>query len=561
MSKKMLVYDKVLRLFFEKMHEDANSEEQCMNQIKEALCYLAEKTSLGKCELQIDAPVSKFRDVEISKKYVLYQGEESSEADEIQYETGLVDEGAVSILVYPKQGEKFDSAEKDFFKFIAREVFLKCNRTEMRQMLATALNVDMATGIANQDAYVKFFSYLWKMGLSSGYQGIFFNVHNFKYVNKVFGFNEGDLILKKYANQVAGYLQKDEMIARLGGDNFVALVRRENMEQFIRQIQNLKLFHQKGFVHKCFFLGVTAGVSDLENITHSRDVISQTNVAYQVARKRGAGSLVRYSSEIQKELMQQQEIVSDFDIAIANMEFLVYFQPKVELATGKMLGAEALVRWLKNDKILPPGVFIGALEKEGSVCHLDYYVLEQACIFLKERKEKGKSLIPISVNFSRRHLQEDDFVESIVEIIDSYELEHEYFEVEMTEGDDLQEYELLSRVVAKLKEMKIKTSIDDFGTGYSSLRMLRQVDLDAIKIDNSFIPSDERISESQTDILMLKGLIELAHQLKKEIVAEGVETKSQLEYLREVGCDYAQGFLFDPPLTPADFSKKIHKIY
>lgn len=563
MSNKMLVYDKALRLFFEKMHENASSEEQCMNQIKEALCYIAEKTSLGKCELHIVAPASRFREIDINKKYVIYQKEEDSVAEKevIRLDTDLVDGGAVTIYIYPRAGEYFESEEKDFFQFIAREVFLKCNRTEMRQMLATALNVDMATGVANQDAFVSFYTYLCKINLSTQYQGIFFNIHNFKYVNKVFGFSEGDIILKKYARQVAGYLEKDEMLARIGGDNFVALVKRENSERFINQIQNLKLFHQKGFVHKCFFLGATVGLADLKNITHPRDIISQTGIAYQVARKRGTGSVVKYTSEIQQELMQQQEIVSSFDIAIANMEFLVYFQPKVEIATGKMCGAEALVRWLKNDTILPPGIFIGVLEKEGSVCHLDYYVLEQTCDFLKNRKEKAQPLLPISVNFSRRHLQEDNFVDSIVEIIDSYGIEHKYIEVELTESDDMQEYSLLSKAVAKFKKNGIRTSIDDFGTGYSSLKMLRKVDLDVIKIDNSFIPSGEDYAEKEMDVLVMNGLVNLAHQLKKEIVAEGVETKSQLEYLREVGCDYAQGFLFDPPLTPADFSKKIHKIY
>ena len=220
-------------------------------------------------------------------------------------------------------------------------------------------------------------------------------------------------------------------------------------------------------------------------------------------------------------------------------------------------GAEALIRWQHEGSLIPPVKFIPQLEQEGSICRLDYYVLEQVCHFLKEREENNQRNICISVNFSRKHLEEDDFVQHVVSIIDKYEVPHKLIEVELTESEDFQQYGIMSEIVNSLKGHGIHTAIDDFGTGFSSLNMLKKVNLDVVKIDKSFIPFEEDYKGKEKDMTMLWSIVGMLHQLGKSMVAEGVETPEQLKYLQKVGCHIIQGYVFDKPLTEKEFVKRL----
>lgn len=267
--------------------------------------------------------------------------------------------------------------------------------------------------------------------------------------------------------------------------------------------------------------------------------------------------MVEFTTEIEKQLLANQSVVSNFLPALQAKEFVVYYQPKVNIVDRTLYGAEALVRWIRNGKMVPPIQFIPQLEREGSVCKLDYYVLENVCAFLKERLEKGLPVVPISVNYSRRHLEEENLVERTLEIIDRYGVDHHLIEIELTESDDFQNYEIMSHIIDRFKENGIGTSIDDFGTGFSSLNMIKQVDLDVIKIDKSFIPLEKDYSEKEHDLVMFRSIVKLINELGKKSIAEGVETVEQIDYLREVGCDIVQGYVFDKPLPQEMFEERL----
>lgn len=557
---KSIQMDSQMKEFFECIGGDADTQQQRIQCIRNGLAVIADRLRLGKAEITVDIPKNRFMPLGERNSAVLYEEEGAELGIPVDIEMKIRTGGTVFIKDYP-YGPGYSEEEIQTHRFIFREIFIQYNRTLAQCMLEKIMHTDINTGVANQDALMYYAVNLIKNGQIDDYTGIFFNIHNFKYVNKVFDYSQGDVILRNYAQIVKSYLDSDEEIARLGGDNFVVICRNENASDFISKIKDVHMSHEFRSVKRELQLGVTAGIACLEGVDKPREVMARTSIAYQAARKTGAGSIVVYTKEIQKQLMDDQEILAAFPQALAAGEFVVYYQPKVRIADKSIYGAEALVRWVRDGQVVTPARFIPQFEREGSVCRLDYYMLEQVCGFLKSRLDKGLKIVPVSVNFSRRHLEEGDLVERITGTIDRFGIDRSYIEIELTESEDYQNYEIMSSVIGRLKERGISTSIDDFGTGFSSLNMIKKVDLDTIKIDKSLIPFDDVNNNKHQDIVMFSSIIDLIGRLGKKSVAEGVETTQQLDYLEKLGCDIVQGYVFDKPLPKDEFEQRLESGY
>lgn len=557
---KSIQMDSQMKEFFECISGDADTQQQRIQCIRNGLAAIADRLRLGKAEITVDIPKNRFMPLGERSSAVLYEEEGAELGTPVDIEMKIRTGGTVFIKDYP-YGPGYSEEEIQTHRFIFREIFIQYNRTLAQCMLEKIMNTDINTGVANQNSLMYYAVNLIKNGRIGDYTGIFFNIHNFKYVNKVFDYSQGDVILRNYAHMVKSYLDSDEEIARLGGDNFVVICRNENASDFISKIKDVHMSHEFRSVKRELQLGVTAGIACLEGVDKPREVMARTSIAYQAARKTGAGSIVVYTKEIQKQLMDDQEILAAFPQALAAGEFVVYYQPKVRIADKSIYGAEALVRWVRDGQVVTPARFIPQFEREGSVCRLDYYMLEQVCGFLKSRLDKGLKIVPVSVNFSRRHLEEGDLVERITGTIDRFGIDRSYIEIELTESEDYQNYEIMSSVIGRLKERGISTSIDDFGTGFSSLNMIKKVDLDTIKIDKSLIPFDDVNNNKHQDIVMFASIIDLIGRLGKKSVAEGVETTQQLDYLEKLGCDIVQGYVFDKPLPKDEFEQRLESGY
>ena len=557
---KSIQMDSQMKEFFECISGDADTQQQRIQCIRNGLAAVADRLRLGKAEITVDIPKNRLMPLGERSSAVLYEREVTELGTPVDIEMKIRTGGTVFIKDYP-YGPGYSEEEIQTHRFIFREIFIQYNRTLAQCMLEMIMNTDINTGVANQNSLMYYAVNLIKNGRIGDYTGIFFNIHNFKYVNKVFDYSQGDVILRNYAQMVKSYLDSDEEIARLGGDNFVVICRNENASDFISKIKDVHMSHEFRSVKRELQLGVTAGIACLEGVDKPREVMARTSIAYQAARKTGAGSIVVYTKEIQKHLMDDQEILAAFPQALAAGEFVVYYQPKVRIADKSIYGAEALVRWVRDGQVVTPARFIPQLEREGSVCRLDYYMLEQVCGFLKSRLDKGLKIVPVSVNFSRRHLEEGDLVERITGTIDRFGIDRSYIEIELTESEDYQNYEIMSSVIGRLKERGISTSIDDFGTGFSSLNMIKKVDLDTIKIDKSLIPFDDVNNNKHQDIVMFSSIIDLIGRLGKKSVAEGVETTQQLDYLEKLGCDIVQGYVFDKPLPKDEFEQRLESGY
>lgn len=557
---KSIQMDSQMKEFFECISGDADTQQQRIQCIRNGLAAIADRLRLGKAEITVDIPKNRFMPLGERSSAVLYEEEGAELGTPVDIEMKIRTGGTVFIKDYP-YGPGYSEEEIQTHRFIFREIFIQYNRTLAQCMLEKIMNTDINTGVANQNSLMYYAVNLIKNGRIGDYTGIFFNIHNFKYVNKVFDYSQGDVILRNYAHMVKSYLDSDEEIARLGGDNFVVICRNENASDFISKIKDVHMSHEFRSVKRELQLGVTAGIACLEGVDKPREVMARTSIAYQAARKTGAGSIVVYTKEIQKQLMDDQEILAAFPQALAAGEFVVYYQPKVRIADKSIYGAEALVRCVRDGQVVTPARFIPQFEREGSVCRLDYYMLEQVCGFLKSRLDKGQKIVPVSVNFSRRHLEESDLVERITGTIDRFGIDRSYIEIELTESEDYQNYEIMSSVIERLKERGISTSIDDFGTGFSSLNMIKKVDLDTIKIDKSLIPFDDVNNNKHQDIVMFSSIINLIGRLGKKSVAEGVETTQQLDYLEKLGCDIVQGYVFDKPLPKDEFEQRLESGY
>lgn len=557
---KSIQMDSQMKEFFECISGDADTQQQRIQCIRNGLAAIADRLRLGKAEITVDIPKNRFMPLGERSSAVLYEEEVTELGTPVDIEMKIRTGGTVFIKDYP-YGPGYSEEEIQTHRFIFREIFIQYNRTLAQCMLEKIMNTDINTGVANQNSLMYYAVNLINNGRIGDYTGIFFNIHNFKYVNKVFDYSQGDVILRNYAHMVKSYLDSDEEIARLGGDNFVVICRNENVSDFISKIKDVHMSHEFRSVKRELQLGVTAGIACLEGVDKPREVMARTSIAYQAARKTGAGSIVVYTKEIQKQLMDDQEILAAFPQALAAGEFVVYYQPKVRIADKSIYGAEALVRWVRDGQVVTPARFIPQFEREGSVCRLDYYMLEQVCGFLKSRLDKGLKIVPVSVNFSRRHLEEGDLVERITGTIDRFGIDRSYIEIELTESEDYQNYEIMSSVIGRLKERGISTSIDDFGTGFSSLNMIKKVDLDTIKIDKSLIPFDDVNNNKHQDIVMFASIIDLIGRLGKKSVAEGVETTQQLDYLEKLGCDIVQGYVFDKPLPKDEFEQRLESGY
>ncbi len=549
---------KGIKEFFELVQKPVRSSEELLENVKRAIVFIAPEMHFGKVVINFSVPQSKLRaQIEnLTSVLFLSEGRYSYEPINLSYRTG--DGGTVLLTFYPQEGYSWSDIEQREIRIVGNHIYGAFRQESMEGLLKKAMTTDLAVGIPNASGFMSFATLLFAKGELADYTGFFFNIHNFKYVNKLLSHIQADEVMKIYAGMLMNVIESDEIAARMGGDNYVALIRNEDVERFIRYISNVDITYQYENEVKKFNFGATIGAAKLSDVQNAGDILARTSIAYQMARQQDAGEVVYYNEEYYKIVMRQKEIIAGYQDALDNQEFVVYYQPKVNSVDKKLCGAEALVRWQTSDgSLIAPMEFIPILEKNGSICKLDFYVLDKVCELLRKCADKDIPMPRISINFSRKHVGNPDLVREIVSTIDRHNVPHEYVEIELTESEDFRDYIVMAKLIDDLKKEGICTSIDDFGTGYSSLNMLKMTSIDILKIDKSFIPLEEDYPDKKKDCIMFENIAHLAKELGYLVIAEGVETKQQYEYLADVGCDIIQGFYFDKPLPEEKFLEKV----
>lgn len=268
---------------------------------------------------------------------------------------------------------------------------------------------------------------------------------------------------------------------------------------------------------------------------------------------------VLYNNIIGDSMMniKHKKILNDrLNSGMENKEILIYLQPKFYAKTRELAGAEALVRWNRNGRIVMPNVFIPLLEKYELITILDKYVLENICDLINKWSYKGYKIIPISVNESRQNLYNKNHINELIALVDKYNISPSMIELEMTETTVVHNVELAKEAERNVHKLGFVVSMDDFGTGYSSFSMLKNINIDVLKMDKSFF---EDILESKRGRIIIESIIEMAHKLNIKVVAEGIENNEQLEYLTKIKCDMIQGYFFEKPISITEFENKYLK--
>jgi len=281
--------------------------------------------------------------------------------------------------------------------------------------------------------------------------------------------------------------------------------------------------------------------------------LDRANFARKTVKNGTHSNYVFYDESIRNRLREEKNVESSMLAALENHEFTVFYQPKVELGTGKIACSESLVRWKsQSGSIIPPDRFIPVFERKYMIDRLDQYVFEEVCRFLNGRLKAGRRVLPVSVNVSRLQFFDQNFVKRYVEIRDHYQIPAELLEIEFTESIAIDNTSLLTSIVDQLKQAGFSCSIDDFGKGYSSLSLLKTLPIDVLKIDRFFFSES---NDPERDMAVVQGIVELVHKFNIRTVAEGVESESQVEMLKQIGCDYVQGYVFYRPVPQAEFER------
>ena len=392
-----------------------------------------------------------------------------------------------------------------------------------------------------------------KDGTLQKYDAFYFNVKNFKSIKNEYGNEEAEEILMRYAKKLSHFITDGEIIGRLGGDNFVALILKgERSDIFKDMLKSTSVRICRNDIFREIEISSVAGIMEIEEGCVVDNVVSGPAVAYSYAKRMNKDAVI-LSDDINEDINHIKLIEKSFEEALENHEFSVYYQPKVNSLTGKIIGTEALSRWLSHGEVVSPFAFIPVLEQSGKISKLDLQVLEIVCSDIAAWVAKGHTPVPASVNFSRRDLSDEHLADKIFETIEKYGINKKDIIIEVTESASEEKHEMLSDFLTKIREYGLQTSIDDFGTGYSSLSVLREFPVNEIKIDRSFI--NKKLDE--TDEIIIQSVIDMAHKLGIEVITEGVENNEQKDFLHKLGCDRIQGFLYDKPLPKEEFEAKL----
>ena len=546
---------KEYKKFFEALQDNIYDIESMLQRIQEAIPLIAGECHLGKLDIWLGAPVTVYEPEGKNDSVELYCHAEGYENEPQVEEFVTGERGAVRVTAYPEKGHKWSGDEQEAIRFLAQNMFIFCGRARLMGLMKKAVMTDNMTGAVNTAGLMQFGAVLQAKGQLENYTGIFLNIKNFKYINQRAGARLGDEILKKYCFLVKDFLTSEEIFSRLGGDNFFVMIQNERLGEFLEYLSNVTISVEDGVGTKSFDIVVRAGIYPIEPGDTMSEVMNGSTVALNVARSSVNHDLIWYRPKMLEKVMHDKEVSTIFPKALGKREFVIFYQPKVSLAENKLCGCEALVRWVRDGKIIPPMEFIPVLENEGAICRLDFYVLEEVCRDIRKWLDRGIEPVRVSTNFSKIHLHNRQLAEDIISILEKYDIDSKYIEVELTEMSGYEDYEALSSFVNRMKEKGINTSIDDFGTGYSSLNLLKDLNVDIIKLDKSFLNNLE--NKSRTDEIVIKNIINMVNELNMEVIAEGVETVEQAEFLKNVNCCMAQGFLFDRPLPHDDFEKRL----
>lgn len=431
--------------------------------------------------------------------------------------------------------------------------YIIINNKNKKEKLYKLAYVDEVTGIGNKNYFLE----MGKKFLENNIENAFLlvlDIDKFKSFNQKYGHRKGNELLYKIGEILTKILGNEAIVTRLANDAFGIIF--EEKDDINKTIDNIeKNLTRVKMDDKQYQLYISIGIYKIKNGEKNVEkILDKALIAHDKVKGNYDKQYMIFNDELEEILENEHEIELNMENALENKEFEVYYQPKIELVSQKLVGAEALVRWKRDNKIISPNEFIPLFEKNQFIIKLDTYIFSKVCEDIKEWKKKFDTVPLISVNVSKEHLLKEDFIKEYVDIVEKNELKTSEIELEITETATTEESVL--SIIKEIKKEGFVISIDDFGTGYSSLSMLHDMPIDTIKIDKTFI---RQIDFENNKKNIVQYIIFMAKQLEMKTIAEGVETEEEIEYLKSLGCDFIQGYYYSKPLNKKNFEDFMNK--
>lgn len=430
--------------------------------------------------------------------------------------------------------------------------------TALRRKTKKTTEIDPLTGGRTKQKFLEDSQKAIKKSSPEKWALVLFDINKFKFVNDRLGYEEGDRMLARLYKTVSDSLDDDEVFSRISDDNFAMTVHNVSDNEMTAKLNTIfDEFSRRNSLFVKYPVLFSAGVCRLGQCVEKNGTvdfnaaIDRATIAKKTQKGQHNTSISFYDGKIREKALREKDYENVMPTALKEHEFLCYLQPKYGLESRHIEGAEALIRWnSKEFGFVFPDEFIPLSEKNGFVVELDFYILEEVCKAMRRWMDDGKTPVVISVNQSRLHLNNDDYIWRLREIVDKYEIPYEYIELELTESVFTDNVDHLLNVMQKLHEIGFKLSIDDFGSGYSSLNMLKDIPADVIKIDREFFNGTVNSEKGRA---VIETVVGLANNLNMEVISEGVETVEQVDFLSDIHCHMVQGYYFAKPMPMESF--------
>jgi diguanylate cyclase (GGDEF)-like protein len=380
------------------------------------------------------------------------------------------------------------------------------------------------------------------------------HVDNFRVIRDAYGPAKSNKLITCIGNAISDFIGQDEAAGRVADASFCLILSYVGENAFNSKLKNLRSYifsscatYMATSVNFTISLGVYLCESSGESIKQDYDL---ADLARSYMKESAGEGICYYNTNLQQSIQKQKLIEDSLDAALENGEFVPYYQPIINIFSHKVVGCEALARWIKPDgTVVPPSDFIPFLDKRGNIVNLDYYMFEKACAQMQIWKDTPLEEVAISINMSRQHFYQPDFIERLMRTTAKYGIPNSRIHIEITESIYIGDVNLINKTLTELRDNGFLVSMDDFGTGYSSMSMLQSMPVDILKIDKQFL--DSSLSK-ESGIIVLDGIVNIAKQLGLKTICEGVETGTQLNWLKTVGCDMVQGFYYSKPIPAAE---------
>ena len=518
--------------------------------LKEALSEVAPYFHIGIIEAEIIGKM----DGKSHTELLFHDGEADKSGEPLEFVFPTEQEHEFVVYLYPADG-RLSREDRDELEIYATECFFYHEIIFTNEQAKKSAMTQYLSGLPNAGAYVNQAMRLIMSGVPSDYSAFYFDIRGFSRINRKYGQMQGDGIIRRYGQKLTEFIKYNECVGHLGGDKFVAMIRQERKDAFIAFLSDVVIEIDKDGSPEKLHISATIGEWDIErDEIDPSDIIGRPSLGLSYAKSELGTTVVSVTDAALEKLNQKKTVLGTYRDALENDEFIVYYQPKVDSRGNILVGAEGLVRWMHDGEMVSPGVFIPPLEQNGDILLLDYYVLQRACADIRRWVKAGLEPVVISVNFSRKDLEDRHLAENIFNIIEESGIDKSLIEIEVTETVDEAEHGTLTEFINQLCDLGIRTAIDDFGAGYSSLSTLREFRANTLKIDRSFINSDDF---SWKDEVILTDIIHMAGELGMDVITEGVEREDQLALVNNAGCYVIQGFFYDRPLPREEFEKRL----